>query len=79
MDHFILNLAALKAQPLPQGILSGPGRGGALPYCCSVLIRFWRCPMEWEWSAINIFFFVMAIFIPLWIGACLGYVIFSMK
>ncbi len=35
--------------------------------------------MEWEWSAINIFFFIMAIFIPLWIGACLGYVIFSMK
>ena len=79
MDHFILNIAALKAQPLPQGILSGPSRDGALPYCCSVLIRFWRCPLEWEWTAINIFFFVMAILIPLWIAFWVSAALISMK
>ena len=77
VDHFILNLAALKAQPLPQGILSGPGRGGALPYCSSVLIRFWRCPMEWD--GLNIFFMIMAIFIPLWLGGWTAAALLSMK
>ncbi len=35
--------------------------------------------MEWEWSAINIFFFVMAILIPLYIGVCVSAALLSMK
>ncbi len=35
--------------------------------------------MEWEWSAINIFFFIMAILIPLWIAFWVSAALISMK